>query len=150
MRLVEVSILAVHFPACGSRLLGCLLAWTLVQALFFFSSPFLGCFLFIKVGRVSFTLKHADIAGREERREREGGRVEGGPQTSKGFKVSRHLSSCSYETHWRPKSTWVRDVLAVFGLASKQLEAYRYQQSCCIEALSGVRCTQQNSPTHPT
>ncbi len=54
MRLVEVSILAVHFPPpCGSRLLGCLVASTLVQAPFFFFSPFLGFFLFIKVGRVS-------------------------------------------------------------------------------------------------
>jgi hypothetical protein len=32
---------------------GCLLAWTLVLASCFFFSPLLGCFVFIKVGRVS-------------------------------------------------------------------------------------------------
>ncbi len=37
----------------GLPLFGCLLAWTLVLAPCFFISPFLGFFLFIKVGRVS-------------------------------------------------------------------------------------------------
>ncbi len=47
--------LVVHLSPCGMSLLGCLLAWTLVLAvLFLFSLPFfLGCFLFMKFGRVS-------------------------------------------------------------------------------------------------
>ncbi len=43
----------VPFPPCGPPLLGCLLAWTLVLAPCFLFSPFLGCFLSIKFGRVS-------------------------------------------------------------------------------------------------
>ncbi len=58
MQLVEgnwwrVQFLVVPFSACGLPLLGCLLAWTLVLASYFFFSPFLGCFLFIKFGKVS-------------------------------------------------------------------------------------------------
>ncbi len=45
--------LVVPLPPCGPPVLGCLLAWTLVLALCFFFSPFLGCFLFVKFGRVS-------------------------------------------------------------------------------------------------
>jgi len=45
--------LVVPFSLCGTPLLGCLLAWTLVLQLCFFFSPFLGCFLFIRFGRVS-------------------------------------------------------------------------------------------------
>jgi hypothetical protein len=45
--------LVVPLPTCGLPLLGCLLACTLVRAPCFYLSPFLGCFLFIKFGRVS-------------------------------------------------------------------------------------------------
>jgi hypothetical protein len=43
----------VPFPPCGTPLLGCLLAWTLVLAPRFLFSPFLGCFHSIKFGKVS-------------------------------------------------------------------------------------------------
>jgi len=49
----RVRFLVVPFPPCGLPLLGCLLAWTLVLAPYFFFSPFLGCLLFIEFGRVS-------------------------------------------------------------------------------------------------
>jgi hypothetical protein len=45
--------LVVPFPSCGPHLLGCLLAWTLFLAPCFFFSPFLGCFPFLKFGKVS-------------------------------------------------------------------------------------------------
>jgi hypothetical protein len=45
--------LVVPLPPCGPPVLGCFLAWTLVLALCFFFSPFLGCFLLVKFGRVS-------------------------------------------------------------------------------------------------
>ncbi len=48
-----VGFLVVPFPPCGLLLLGCLLPWTLVLCPLFFFSPFLGCFLFLKFGRVS-------------------------------------------------------------------------------------------------
>ncbi len=46
----------VPFPPCGPPLLGCLLAWTLVLAPCFLFSPFIGCFLSTKFGRVSSNL----------------------------------------------------------------------------------------------
>ncbi len=49
----RVWFLVVPFPPCGPPRLACLLAWTLVLGPCCFSSPFLGCFLFIKFGRVS-------------------------------------------------------------------------------------------------
>jgi hypothetical protein len=45
--------LVVPLPSCGPPLLDCLLAYILVLAPCFFFSPFLGCFLFMKFGRVS-------------------------------------------------------------------------------------------------
>jgi len=51
----------VPFPPCGPPLLGCLLAWTWVLAPCYFSSPFLGCFLSIKFGRVSSHLDSAYV-----------------------------------------------------------------------------------------
>jgi hypothetical protein len=43
----------VPLPPCDSPLFGCLLAWTLVLAPCFFFSPFLGCSLLMKFGKVS-------------------------------------------------------------------------------------------------
>ncbi len=40
-------------PPCGPPFSGCQLTWTLVLVPCFFSSPFLGCFLFIKFDKVS-------------------------------------------------------------------------------------------------
>ncbi len=49
----RVGYLVVPFPPCGLPHFGCLLTWTLVLASCLFFSPFLGCFLFIKFGKVS-------------------------------------------------------------------------------------------------
>ncbi len=49
----RVLFLVVPFPAGGLPPSGCLLVWTLVLAPCFFFSSFLGCFLFMKFGKVS-------------------------------------------------------------------------------------------------
>jgi hypothetical protein len=51
----------VPFPLGGPPLLGYLFAWTLVLAPCFFFSPFLGCFLFIKFGRVSSSISNREL-----------------------------------------------------------------------------------------
>ncbi len=53
----RAQFLVVPFPACGPPLLGCLLAWTLFLAPRSFFSPFSGCFLFMKFGRISSHLR---------------------------------------------------------------------------------------------